>query len=143
MLPSGVPGRIALDGGDGGVGAQALDRLIDVAPENEMGPLGTVVAGHHRKSARKLALHIEIPRLKIGVAETRVDSYGRKSGGLSEVDRVLEQNRAGEGERHGQRRVAGCSRHYTRHGLVHQNSVRATHRSLSVLNGSQANPTRG
>ena len=57
----------------------------------------------------------------------------RKSGGLSKVNRVLEPDRPGEGERDGQRRVPARASYHARHGLVHEDRVGASHRRLSVF----------
>src|SRR5437868_5755179 len=97
-----------------------------------MGTLGSEIAGHHRDGAGKLALHVEIPRLKIRVSETLVYGCRRKSRSLSPVDRVFQYDRARQSERRGQRRVTGRSRHDTGHWLVYKDPICASYRSLSV-----------
>src|SRR5215467_4171079 len=65
-------------------------RLVDVPPKGQVRALRPEVANRSREIRRQLALHVQIPRLHVGVPKVVVYRLRRKSGGTSQIDGVIE-----------------------------------------------------
>ena len=68
--------------GDSRIRARTRYRLVEVAPQDEVGALGPIVTGHRGQASCELPLHVEIPRLQVGIVIPWIHGRRRETGRL-------------------------------------------------------------